>query len=564
MKIKKLEIINYRTIENIEISFESYYTAICGKNDSGKSNIIRTILNLLDFVRYSDRINYENDYPTWKISKSKEDIVISLTMQFYAKTDSGLIRFINLLSFEGKSKLEQEIEINDIELTVGLNISPINKKSSYKIKINGKELTDSYRAKEILRRIQNTQLILFHNSTLVERRFRGNHGYVENLSNAAKEKIGSKIRSIQNEISKVVDKHRNELQSLLGILQDRYQVDLSFSSFDFNINRIPYEIYLGEKNREMPLDMWGSGTKNRTLILSSIFNAKSQINYEDETNKSTPVIIIEEPEAFLHPLAQAEFGRALQALSTELQIQIISTTHSPYLLSHQNPKSNILVKRKTFRNKLRETFLEKVDDINWREPFELALGMIGPEFDSLKNAFFSVNNKILLVEGDIDKAYFELLKKEDHKDKKLLFDGDIFSYDGFGFLTSTKVLEFIKNRFKNVIITLDLDASHNVASCLEKSGFRKDIDYFLVGIDKPGKRNIEGLLPKNIVEKVNKKNSSLVQALFSENKDEIKSAKSALKKLYLEEFKYSAEYTEEYYGEFYKIIKKINLAFKAT
>ena len=48
--------------------------------------------------------------------------------------------------------------------------------------------------------------------------------------------------------------------------------------------RIPYEISLGEKNFELPLEDWGSGTKNRTLILS-MYLRKSR-RFEDI--KSSP------------------------------------------------------------------------------------------------------------------------------------------------------------------------------------------------------------------------------------------------------------------------------------
>lgn len=564
MKIKCVEIKNYRSIDNLRIEFEGYYTAICGKNNSGKSNIIRAILILLEKLRYNDRINYNTDYPVWKFTKSsKDNITIDLTMDLFATTDSGLIRFINYFGAD-KSK-KDETAIKDIELRIKLIESSNRKDSYYEIYIDGQGISDAYRAKEILRRIQTSQLVVFHNSTQVERRYRGSaHGYVEKLSNTSKENIELKFRSIHRQISKVVDKHKNELQKLLGILEDKYQIELSFSSLDFNIDRIPYEISLGEKNYELPLEVWGSGTKNRTLILTNIFNTQNQIDSDEETTKITPVIFIEEPEAFLHPLAQAEFGRVLQDLAKELKIQIITTTHSPYLLSHYDPQSNLLVKRKIVRNKLRETFIESVNQSNWKEPFELALGMVGPEFDSLKKAFFSTESNLLLVEGDIDKEYFELLRKNELGDKKLKYEGDIFPYDGFGFLTNTVLLNFIKNRFKNVIITLDLDTSKNVISNLDKTGFVKDKNYFLIGIDKPGKRNIEGLLPQIIIDDVNKKNTELVQALFSDDKDEVKSAKSRLKQLYLNEFKKKAEYTEEYFGEFVKVTKKINNSLKAT
>jgi hypothetical protein len=37
--------------------------------------------------------------------------------------------------------------------------------------------------------------------------------------------------------------------------------------------------------------------------------------------------MIEEPECFLHPSAQAEFGRILRDLAEEFQVQVIITTH---------------------------------------------------------------------------------------------------------------------------------------------------------------------------------------------------------------------------------------------
>lgn len=43
MIIKKLNVQNYRTLENVEVEFKGYYTAISGKNNAGKSNIIRVI-----------------------------------------------------------------------------------------------------------------------------------------------------------------------------------------------------------------------------------------------------------------------------------------------------------------------------------------------------------------------------------------------------------------------------------------------------------------------------------------------------------------------------------------
>ncbi len=42
----------------------------------------------------------------------------------------------------------------------------------------------------------------------------------------------------------------------------------------FDFSSVPYGVTLGQKKFEVPLDDWGSGTKNRTLILMTLFRAK--------------------------------------------------------------------------------------------------------------------------------------------------------------------------------------------------------------------------------------------------------------------------------------------------
>lgn len=559
MKIKNIHLKNFRSFEDCLIEFEDFYTAICGKNNSGKSNIIRAILNVLERPMPSrNRLNFNSDFPVWKSKSSKENIELTVRIQLDSISDIGLIKFLQVF-LQDKSEENQVIKIDDILLAIRITIGANPKENKTEISVNDKSVDDNYKIGEILRRIHFAQVIVFHNSTQPNTPYRRtSHGQLENLSVKTKDSIENKVTQINKELSKAIQKHKSELQELIGRLQEKYEVGLSFSGFDMDFERIPYEISLGEKNYELPLEDWGSGTKNRTLILSSIFNAKNLIDQDEESNRITPIVIIEEPESFLHPSAQSEFGRILQDLSKELEIQVIATTHSPYLLSHHNPKSNILVKRNTQKNKIRESIIENVEDENWREPFELALGMVGPEFETLKDAFFSKENNIMLLEGEIDVEYFNLLKDNRHGENKFLFDGELYPYGGFGFLNNPVLLKFIKERFNKLIVTIDLDAISNVRSNFEKAGYLKDSDYFTIGQDKPGYRCVEGLLPDFIKSTVNTDNQELVFALQSEDKDERKSAKDKLKRLYLEEFKKDIKYDSTYFAEFYKLAIKIN------
>ncbi|WP_083853536.1 AAA family ATPase [Synechococcus sp. PCC 6312] len=152
----------------------------------------------------------------------------------------------------------------------------------------------------------------------------------------------------------IAQKHKEEIVDLLGRLDDKYEVEIAIPRM--NLERFPMAISLGDKKHGVPLQDWGSGTQNRTKILLSLLQARRMSQSASESDKITPIIIIEEPESFLHPSAQAEFGKLLQDLSKEFQVQVIATTHSPHMLSLEQPNCNLLLCRKIVGKQLRETY----------------------------------------------------------------------------------------------------------------------------------------------------------------------------------------------------------------
>jgi predicted ATP-dependent endonuclease of OLD family len=357
-------------------------------------------------------------------------------------------------------------------------------------------------------------------------------------------------------LKKIVQGHKKEISELLSRLNSRVKVGVSLPNF--NIDRLPYNLTLGDSKVDISLNNWGSGTKNRTMILLALLRAKQVSDSYASASKITPVLIIEEPESFLHPSAQAEFGQVLQQLSNDFEVQVITTTHSPYMLNQQNPESNILLERKVSRKQLRETVVVDTSGENWMEPFGIILGISNEEFKPWRELFFSETRSLLLVEREIDKEYFELLRKEEHGNKKLNFDGDIFDYDGCSTLKNPTLLKFIRNRCKSVVITFDLDVAIDVEPTLKRNGFEKNKSYITVGIDEPGKRCIEGLLPEEIRKEVINQNADLVQQAMYGDKDEQRSAKNLLKRKYLESFKQNSVPGEEHFKEFYRLVSVIN------
>ena len=145
-----------------------------------------------------------------------------------------------------------------------------------------------------------------------------------------------------------------------------------------------------------------------------------------------------------------------------------------------------------------------------------------------------------------------------HGDRQLRFNGEIFSYDGKGSLSNTVLLNFIKNRYKRIFVTFDLDAEDTVSKTFKSLGFEAGRHYAPVGIDAAGKRDIEGLLPDSVRRTVYAANDDVVQIAVSGTNSERKDAKRKVKQLLLDEFRATASPGDEYYGGFYGIVDLVN------
>jgi putative ATP-dependent endonuclease of the OLD family len=264
----------------------------------------------------------------------------------------------------------------------------------------------------------------------------------------------------------------------------------------------------------------------------------------------------------LHPSAQAEFGKLLQELAEEFKVQVLVTTHSPYFLSQENPQANVLLERVSEKHQLRQTRRVPTDGGDWMVPFGLALGLDNREFQPWREAFFSGSDSMLLVEGPIDKEYFELLRDPSHGDHTLAFQGEIFAYGGKEVLRNSVLLRFIRNRYRRLFITFDLDAEPSVLRALESLGLERHRDYCGIGLNQPGKKAIEGLLPDEIPTEVYSRSPALVQQAMHGTPDEKESAKNRLKQLMLEEFKRKAEPGEHHFGRFYRLVREIDRALR--
>ncbi len=353
MIIKRITAKNYRTLENIEVEFKGFYTAISGRNNAGKSNIIRAIRGILNQgIRFRftgnsimgiDAFDWKDEITSWK-KETKEDVIVDLTLEIDKNSDSAIYKFLTDLIFKDAAN----IDISDKEnLQIKLT-KTFKNETKFIVLFGNNEVKEDYQKQEVLKRLRGTQCLIFHNSTRNEsfNPFGDSIDKVTNFIGTAElDAINKKKEELVKIVQKSLKHHQDELTNLLGNLEEKYEVSLSTQGLNFERETI--DISLKEKDADVSLDDWGSGTKNRTLIFLNLLNAKRAQNSSAESDRITPIVIIEEPECFLHPQAQAEFGRILQDLATKLQIQVITTTHSPYLLSFKEPAANILIDRDT-------------------------------------------------------------------------------------------------------------------------------------------------------------------------------------------------------------------------
>ncbi len=101
MRLSSLQVTNYRSLESISLRFPTFYTAICGANNAGKTNVVRAIRAVLPeevpFPRFivTEDITYKEDCPAWK-RKSSATITIVATLEIHPEQDAALHLFIGV------------------------------------------------------------------------------------------------------------------------------------------------------------------------------------------------------------------------------------------------------------------------------------------------------------------------------------------------------------------------------------------------------------------------------------------------------------------------------------
>ncbi len=220
----------------------------------------------------------------------------------------------------------------------------------------------------------------------------------------------------------------NKLQSILSEQYGETEVKFKFSLPEIDSFFKTGNIALSENGIETTSSEKGTGMQ-RALALALI-QVYAEISTTTESGVSKPILFfIDEPETFLHPLAQNKLLDALEKISEESQVFIV--THSPYLLKkyQKDTHSMHIFSKKAGCNHSapgREFDLFGSSSPSWGEINYYAFGVVSVEFhnelygfiqakaifEDEKNYFESEFDHYLLEKGILQDHSYTRVKKD--------------------------------------------------------------------------------------------------------------------------------------------------------
>lgn len=341
--IKKVRILNFRGLKNIEIELEKT-TVLTGMNNSGKTSFLKALqiaLGNRQFITHDDFYIGEN--------KIIIDLLIVPTGEDNEQSKEFNEECIELF---GMDRIKDDGDTSFIPLRTIVEVKNENK--SYKIRQyilkewssfeeegenwyernSGNE--KSFYFEEIPFFYINAQRDILEDTKL-------KNSYMgKMLSNI--EYDSDIISEIEDQIETLNTKVVEESSVLRGLKNTLKDLDSTVGNRDEGVEITPFTKKIRDLNKGLtihykngeesfPMEYHGMGTRS----WSSLLTLKSFIfllNSKSEDKVFFPILAIEEPEAHLHPQAQKKLYNQLKSI----QGQKIISTHSPYICASANIK----------------------------------------------------------------------------------------------------------------------------------------------------------------------------------------------------------------------------------
>lgn len=397
-RLKSIAIEGYRSIkEQISISFpENAPVVIIGENNAGKSNIVRAIEILFGEFWPGTRALEQHDF--WKRDTSVKISIEAETTQ-YKNTDRYGNKFCGLRWVYGQDE-DEKPKFRTIKANNG--------EEGYANKEISEELTAIVVNAD---RDLNYQLSYTTKWTLLSKVMRKFHDKL--VSDA--ERVG-RLKTLFGNIKKEfnqVPEFENFSDKLSTIFNETlegltYGLKIDFSAYDPSNYFKSLRIQPSEGDETRSFEELGTGQQQ--ILALSFANAYCQSFFENI------ILIIEEPEAHLHPLAQKWLANNIFKMAAN-GLQVVITTHSPHFVNLMNLEGIVLVRKDeegTFVIQIDKRTLVDHCIQTGSHPQKTIPDTISPFYahsatDAILSGFFA--KKVILVEGSTEElalpSYFE-------------------------------------------------------------------------------------------------------------------------------------------------------------
>lgn len=337
--VKDIYINNFRSLKNVSIELDDY-TVIVGKNNSGKSNVIQAINLAFDFstvFREDVFISPEEPYDESKkiyIDVRILPISIDGTVQttFDEKwsrafgdsvsvddtTDKEYFAFRSEIAYDSEKEMYTNIKykidswLDAGESKIGNNIRRETLESIDNILVNAqRDISLDIRDKKSMWGKLTSKIKVSDN-------VRGN---IETQLQRLNKKIVKEseiLKSISYEL-KVTTADRESIVDISPITRDIESLYKGMNIYYTNKNSLPTSV----ENLGLGVRSWAVFSTVKAEI-----NSKLKKRMSDDL-AYLPLILVEEPEAHVHPQAQRQLFSDINSMKG----QKIITTHSPYILS---------------------------------------------------------------------------------------------------------------------------------------------------------------------------------------------------------------------------------------
>ncbi|MEC3638659.1 ATP-dependent nuclease [Bacillus halotolerans] len=444
MKLIKFSVTNYKVFkETFSINFSKDSIAILtGRNNTGKSTILEAI-NCF-FLKESKAKTIPNNC----FSKTGSEIVLEAVFEFGEENitivkkykEETTPKFYDVNGYEIKSTHELRDKLEEIQ----------NNKPFY--------ITPSMLPDDINQLIQEIYSEIIKNDLQKIEDLDGDSEEEKELKELAEEYSQIKksypkfLKKLKINTDKILKQVSEDVSNDLQIVFSNEYLSLNvvggesegFSSGDILKSTNSSVNIDSKKQSGMPLINQGTGLQRMSLI----YLIQNMIEKKLMGKSDNKLLLIDEPEAFLHPEAVRALSRSLYKIGERMPLMI--STHSPMLIDLSERHTSIQVFRVCEKEaiQLYQSINEQFDDDDIKNMKILNY------VDSYVNEFFFAD-KILIVEGDTEYIAFKHFAKLENENVHI-----IRARGKATICTLMKILNQFNSNY-NVLHDMDNQQKHN-------------------------------------------------------------------------------------------------------